>query len=137
VPTGPRTNRQIRVPEVRLVDDNGQQVGVMPIEEALQRAEEAGLDLIEVAASAVPPVCRIADLGKFRFEQDKRAREAKKASAHLGGQGGAPEAQDRRARPAGARTSRASLPGRPAQGESRGALSDAERDTHPVHGRSS
>lgn len=50
----------------------------MPIEEALQRAEEAGLDLIEVAANASPPVCRIADLGKFRFEQDKRARDAKK-----------------------------------------------------------
>jgi translation initiation factor IF-3 len=78
VPTGPRTNRQIRVPEVRLVYDDGQQVGVMPIEEALRRAEEAGLDLIEVAASGSPPVCRIADLGKFRFEQDKRARDAKK-----------------------------------------------------------
>lgn len=50
----------------------------MPIEEALRRAEEAGLDLIEVAASASPPVCRIADVGKFRFEQDKRARDAKK-----------------------------------------------------------
>lgn len=50
----------------------------MPIDEALRRAEEAGLDLIEVAASANPPVCRIADLGKFRFEQDKRARDAKK-----------------------------------------------------------
>jgi translation initiation factor IF-3 len=78
VPTGPRTNRQIRVPEVRIVDDDGQQVGVMPIEDALRRAEEAGLDLIEVAANANPPVCRIADLGKFRFEQDKRARDAKK-----------------------------------------------------------
>ncbi len=50
----------------------------MPIEEALRRAEEAGLDLIEIAATAVPPVCRIADLGRFRFEQDKRARDAKK-----------------------------------------------------------
>ena len=50
----------------------------MPIEEALRRAEEAGLDLIEVAAGASPPVCRIADLGKFRFEQGKRARDAKK-----------------------------------------------------------
>jgi translation initiation factor IF-3 len=78
VPTGPRTNRQIRAAEVRIVDDDGQQVGVMPIEEALRRAEEAGLDLIEVAASASPPVCRIADVGKFRFEQDKRARDAKK-----------------------------------------------------------
>jgi translation initiation factor IF-3 len=78
VPTGPRTNRQIRVAEVRIIDDDGQQVGVMSIEDALRRAEEAGLDLIEVAANANPPVCRIADLGKFRFEQDKRARDAKK-----------------------------------------------------------
>jgi translation initiation factor IF-3 len=78
VPTGPRTNRQIRATEVRIVDDDGQQLGVMPIEDALRRAEEAGLDLIEVAASASPPVCRIADVGKFRFEQDKRARDAKK-----------------------------------------------------------
>jgi translation initiation factor IF-3 len=66
------------VPEVRIIDEDGQQIGVMPIDEALQRAEQAGLDLIEVAATANPPVCRIADLGKFRFEQDKRAREAKK-----------------------------------------------------------
>src|SRR5438874_3522635 len=50
----------------------------MPIEEAIKRAEEAGLDLIEVAAAADPPVCRIADLGKFKFEQDKRARDSKK-----------------------------------------------------------
>src|ERR1700716_3000203 len=50
----------------------------MPIEEAIRRAEESGLDLIEVAAAAEPPVCRIADLGKFKFEQDKRARDAKK-----------------------------------------------------------
>ncbi len=78
MPTGPRTNRQIRVAEVRIIDDDGQQIGVMPIEDALRRAEEAGLDLIEVAANANPPVCRIADLGKFRFEQDKRARDAKK-----------------------------------------------------------
>jgi translation initiation factor IF-3 len=50
----------------------------MPLDEAIRRAEEAGLDLIEVAATAEPPVCRIADLGKFKFEQDKRARDAKK-----------------------------------------------------------
>jgi translation initiation factor IF-3 len=63
---------------VRVLDAEGQQIGVMPIEDAIRRAEEAGLDLIEVAASADPPVCRIADLGKFKFEQDKRARESKK-----------------------------------------------------------
>jgi translation initiation factor IF-3 len=63
---------------VRVIDAEGQQIGVMPIEDAIRRAEEAGLDLIEVAATADPPVCRIADLGKFKFEQDKRARESKK-----------------------------------------------------------
>jgi translation initiation factor IF-3 len=63
---------------VRVIDADGQQVGVMPTEEAIRRAEEAGLDLIEVAATADPPVCRIADLGKFKFEQEKRARDAKK-----------------------------------------------------------
>jgi translation initiation factor IF-3 len=76
--TGPRSNRQIRAPEVRIIDENGQQIGVLTIDEALRRAEEAGLDLIEVAATADPPVCRIADLGKFRFEQDKRARDVRK-----------------------------------------------------------
>jgi translation initiation factor IF-3 len=77
-PTGPRTNDQIRAAQVRVLDVDGQQIGVMPIEDAIRRAEEAGLDLIEVAATADPPVCRIADLGKFKFEQDKRARESKK-----------------------------------------------------------
>jgi translation initiation factor IF-3 len=61
-----------------VLDVDGQQIGVLPLEEAIRRAEEAGLDLIEVAATAEPPVCRIADLGKFKFEQDKRARDAKK-----------------------------------------------------------
>ena len=63
---------------MRIIDELGQQLGVVAIEDALRRAEEAGLDLIEVAATADPPVCRIDDLGKFRFEQDKRARDAKK-----------------------------------------------------------
>ena len=77
-PTGPRTNQQIRASEVRVIDAEGQQIGVMPLDEAIRRAEEAGLDLIEVAATADPPVCRIADLGKFKFESDKRARDARK-----------------------------------------------------------
>lgn len=77
-PTGPRTNHQIRATQVRVLDAEGQQIGVMPTEDAIRRAEEAGLDLIEVAATADPPVCRIADLGKFKFEQDKRARDSKK-----------------------------------------------------------
>jgi translation initiation factor IF-3 len=61
-----------------VLDEAGQQIGVMSLEDAIQRAEDVGLDLIEVAAAADPPVCRIADLGKFKFEQDKRARDSKK-----------------------------------------------------------
>jgi translation initiation factor IF-3 len=78
VPSGPRSNRQIRVPEVRIIDEQGHQIGVVAIDEALRRAQDAGLDLIEIAATADPPVCRITDLGRFRFEQDKKARDAKK-----------------------------------------------------------
>ncbi|HEY1296323.1 MAG TPA: translation initiation factor IF-3 [Chloroflexota bacterium] len=77
-PTGPRTNHQIRAAQVRVLDIEGQQIGVMSLEDAIRRAEESGLDLIEVAAAADPPVCRIADLGKYKFEQDKRARDSKK-----------------------------------------------------------
>lgn len=76
--TGPRTNEQIRAAQVRVLDADGQQIGVMPLEEAIRRAEEAGLDLVEVAATADPPVCRIADVGRFKFEQEKRARESRK-----------------------------------------------------------
>jgi len=61
-----------------VLDADGQQIGVMTLEDAIKRAEDDGLDLIEVAAAADPPVCRIADLGKFKFEQDKRARDSKK-----------------------------------------------------------
>lgn len=63
---------------MRVLDIEGQQIGVMSLEDAIRRAEESGLDLIEVAAAADPPVCRIADLGKYKFEQDKRARDSKK-----------------------------------------------------------
>ena len=61
-----------------IIDENGEQIGVVPIDDALRGGEGAGLDLIEVAATADPPVCRIADLGRFRFEQDKRSRDAKR-----------------------------------------------------------
>jgi translation initiation factor IF-3 len=71
-------NRRIRVPEVRLVDEEGVQVGVVPTKEALAQAEEKGLDLVEVAPTARPPVCRIMDFGKFLYEQRKRQKEARK-----------------------------------------------------------
>jgi len=64
---------------VRLIDTEGRQVGVLPIEEAQDRAREVGMDLVEVAPQADPPVCKIMDFGKFRYEQTKRGREAKKA----------------------------------------------------------
>lgn len=64
--------------EVRLIDEEGVQVGIISVREALQIAEERGLDLVEVAPNAVPPVCRLLDYGKFRYEQSKKEREARK-----------------------------------------------------------
>ena len=64
--------------EVRVIDADGEQVGVLDTREALAKAEEAGLDLVEVSANAKPPVCRIMDYGKYRYEQSKKAAEAKK-----------------------------------------------------------
>ncbi len=73
-----RVNRQIRAREVRVVDAEGGQVGVLRLDEALERAALAGLDLVEVAPLANPPVCRIMDYGKFKYQQKKRAVDAKK-----------------------------------------------------------
>jgi translation initiation factor IF-3 len=77
-PRGPRINHQIRKSPVRLIDADGGQVGIVPIEEARRRAEERGLDLVEVGAEADPPVVRILDWGKVRYEKQKREREARK-----------------------------------------------------------
>ena len=71
-------NEEIRVKEVRVVADNGEQLGVMSTESALEKAYSVGLDLVLIAPSATPPVCRIMDYGKFRYERDKREKEAKK-----------------------------------------------------------
>lgn len=73
-----RVNEEIRVREVRLIDENGEQIGIVPTREALQMAIEKNLDLVEVAPGAKPPVCRLMDFGKFRYEQSKRDKEAKK-----------------------------------------------------------
>jgi translation initiation factor IF-3 len=73
-----RANEQIRVPEIRLVGADGEQVGVVPVAEGLKRAEEAGLDLVEVAANVKPPVCKILDLGKYLYSLDKKEKEARK-----------------------------------------------------------
>ena len=66
------------MPEVRLIDQTGDQVGIVPTDEALERAEEASMDLVELDGNAKPPVCRIMDYGKFKFEQAKKAQAAKK-----------------------------------------------------------
>ena len=64
--------------EARVVGEDGEQLGVLPISEAQKRADEAGLDLVEVAPTAVPPVCRIMDYSKYKYEQEKREKEARK-----------------------------------------------------------
>jgi translation initiation factor IF-3 len=74
----PRINDRIRVPEVRLVGPNGEQVGIVAIGEALQLAQDSDLDLVEVAPMARPPVCKLMDYGKFKYETAQKARESRK-----------------------------------------------------------
>ncbi|MBW8859182.1 translation initiation factor IF-3 [Caulobacter sp. LARHSG274] len=78
VKDGPRINDDIRVPRVLLIDQNGEKQGEMPISAALEAAEEAGLDLVEIVPNANPPVCKILDYGKFKFQEQKKKNEARK-----------------------------------------------------------
>jgi translation initiation factor IF-3 len=71
-------NEDIRVPQVRLIDEAGEMLGVMSARDALLRAYEAGMDLLEISPNAVPPVCKITDYGKYKYEQQKKANEARK-----------------------------------------------------------
>ena len=75
---GHQINEEIRDKEVRLVSADGEQLGIMSAQEALEKAEEASLDLVKISPNAVPPVCKLMDYGKFKFEQTKREKEAKK-----------------------------------------------------------
>ena len=75
---GPRANDQITADTVRLVDQNGTMIGVVPVGQALSQAETAGLDLVEVSPNADPPVCKILDYGKYKYDAQKRAAEARK-----------------------------------------------------------
>ncbi|HYM69313.1 MAG TPA: translation initiation factor IF-3 [bacterium] len=75
-----RINNRIRAREVRLIGANGEQLGVLSLQEALAKAQEAGVDLVEVAPTASPPVCRVMDFGKYKYEQAKRERLAHKKS---------------------------------------------------------
>nr|WP_198648815.1 translation initiation factor IF-3 [Cyanothece sp. BG0011] len=74
----PKINERIRFPEIRVIDSDGSQLGIITPEEALNVAQERDLDLVLVSETAKPPVCRIMDYGKYKFEQEKKAREAKK-----------------------------------------------------------
>jgi translation initiation factor IF-3 len=78
-----RVNQQIRISPVRVIDQEGEQMGILPIERALEVAGELGLDLVEVAPMARPPVCRIMDYGKFKYEEQRKAREARKKQHHV------------------------------------------------------
>jgi translation initiation factor IF-3 len=75
---GPRINEEIRVREVQLIDDKGANVGVVPIERALQMAQEAGIDLVEISPNQTPPVAKILDFGRFKYQSQKKAAEARK-----------------------------------------------------------
>ncbi|MDP6787443.1 MAG: translation initiation factor IF-3 [Rhodospirillales bacterium] len=75
---GPRVNSDIEIANVRLVNETGEMVGVLAIEEAQEMADEVGLDLVEVSPNADPPVCKILDYGKFKYEEQKKAAEARK-----------------------------------------------------------
>jgi translation initiation factor IF-3 len=78
-----RINDQIRIRSVRVIDENGEQLGILPTEDALARARTAGLDLIEVSPSAQPPVCKIADYGRLKYEQSKKDKDARKKQRHF------------------------------------------------------
>ncbi|WP_410521220.1 translation initiation factor IF-3 [Candidatus Tisiphia endosymbiont of Ditula angustiorana] len=74
----PKANREIRASQVRLVDENGEMLGIVNIREALERAEKVALDLVEISPNAEPPVCKILDFGKFKYESKKRVQDSRK-----------------------------------------------------------
>lgn len=78
-----RINRQIRAPKVRVIDSVGKQVGILSIQEAQTLADAAGLDLVEIAPTAKPPVCKIIDYGKYRYQVTKKEKESKKAQVQV------------------------------------------------------
>ncbi|WP_306029269.1 translation initiation factor IF-3 [Stappia sp. MMSF_3263] len=75
---GPRTNQEIRVREVQLIDQDGENLGVTLTEDAMRMAEEAGLDLVEISPNSSPPVCKILDFGRYKYQSQKKAAEARK-----------------------------------------------------------
>ena len=80
---GPRSNNRISSPEVQVIGSDGENLGVISTNEAISMARNQGLDLIEIAPNAKPPVCKVMNYGKFRFEQNKKAQQAKKKQKQL------------------------------------------------------
>src|SRR3989338_6012820 len=78
-----RVNGRINAPKVRLISSDGQQIGIVPVSDALRRAEDAGLDLVEISPNAAPPVCRIMDFGKYQYEESKRKHAAKRKQKQI------------------------------------------------------
>ncbi|MFI5344073.1 MAG: translation initiation factor IF-3 [Chlamydiales bacterium] len=78
-----KVNREIRAPKVRLISHTGEQVGIVALHEALAMAEENGLDLVEIVPGSTPPVCKVMNFGKFRYDQSKREKESKKMQHHI------------------------------------------------------
>nr|WP_247748971.1 MULTISPECIES: translation initiation factor IF-3 [unclassified Rhizobium] len=78
VKDGPRSNREIRIPKVQLIGADGANLGIVPTDEAMKMAEDSGLDLVEISPNAEPPVCKILDLGKLKYANQKKAAEARK-----------------------------------------------------------
>lgn len=76
-------NDAIRAREIRLIDQNGEQAGIVQVRQALAMAEEVGLDLVEVAPNARPPVCKLMDYGKYKYEQKQKAKEARRNASHI------------------------------------------------------
>lgn len=79
----PNINARIRAEQVRVIDPEGEQLGIMALDDAMEQAESFGLDLVEVAPNAKPPVCRIMDYGKYKYQQSKRQAEARKKSSKV------------------------------------------------------
>lgn len=78
-----KVNREIRAPKVRVIGSNGEQVGILALYEALAKAEQEGLDLVEIVPGSTPPVCKIINYGKFRYDQSKREKESKKSQHQI------------------------------------------------------
>ena len=77
-PKGPRSNNRITSPDVQAIGSDGQNLGILNLDDAINRAKDVGLDLIEIAPNAKPPVCKIMDMGKYKYDAQKKANKAKK-----------------------------------------------------------